>query len=70
MMKMGRSGWAQRCLGCRLCSPEDDLVWEGRKKGARGAPWDSGLFPAMAVVFQGGEAGSASGLWGGGLYNT
>ena len=67
MMKMGRSGWAQRCLGCRLCSPEDDLVWEGRKKGARGAPWDSGLFPAMAVVFQGGEAGSASGLWGGGL---
>ena len=42
-------------------------MWEGRKKGARGAPWDSGLFPAMAVVFQGGEAGSASGLWGGGL---
>lgn len=25
------------------------------------------MSPAMAVVFQGGEAGSASGLWGGGL---
>lgn len=37
------------------------------KEGARGAPQDSGLSPAMAVVFQGGEAGSASGLWGGGL---